>query len=385
MVGVAMRILDRIKFDGPLNNEAWIIYKVKEEGIVWGSQLVVGPGQIAIFVKGGEVLDIFSPGTYTLKSGNLPLLNRLVNLPFDNKTPFAAEIIFINTTANMALKWGTSSPVNVEDPDYGLLLGLRAFGRYGVKVSNGRLLLNQLIGTMNLDSGYNHNLINNQFTGMINTRLKSFLASFMNVNKISYLKIAEYYEDLSNSFYELISDDFDRYGIELINFYIESISPPREQFEKLRQYKEELALGEAFYTKRRSLDVLENIAGSDVGAIVATGMYSSGALNSPMEALTNNISKQSIENSKRLENSNEIVCTSCNKRNSLGSKFCSGCGEKLIKEKRCPVCSNVVCFIDRFCCSCGASLSEIKYCDKCGSEISSDSKFCSKCGSRCND
>ena len=83
-----MAIIDRIKYDGSTNGLQWLVHKYPSEQFVLGSQLIVGTGQEALFVKGGEALDLFGPGTYTLSTGNLPVLNKLVNLPFGGKTPF---------------------------------------------------------------------------------------------------------------------------------------------------------------------------------------------------------------------------------------------------------------------------------------------------------
>ena len=69
-----MAIFDRIKYDGASNNESWLVYKADIENIALGSQLIVGMGQEAIFIKGGRAQDIFTPGTYTLQTGNLPLV-----------------------------------------------------------------------------------------------------------------------------------------------------------------------------------------------------------------------------------------------------------------------------------------------------------------------
>ena len=159
-----MSILERIKYDGVTNGEPWLIYKCKEEDIAYGSQLIVSTGQEAIFVKGGRAQDIFTSGTYTLESGNLPFLRKFLNMPFGGKTPFSAEIVFVNRTDNLNLKWGTSSPVTYEDPKYGLILDLRSFGRFGVRIFDSRLFFNRFIGSMRLDSGYNHNFIINQFS-----------------------------------------------------------------------------------------------------------------------------------------------------------------------------------------------------------------------------
>ena len=40
-----------------------------------GAQLIVRPGQMAVFVHRGEIADIFEPGHYELKTDNLPLLS----------------------------------------------------------------------------------------------------------------------------------------------------------------------------------------------------------------------------------------------------------------------------------------------------------------------
>ncbi|WP_322176284.1 SPFH domain-containing protein [Acutalibacter caecimuris] len=98
------------------NGGQWLIHKYPSEQFVLGSQLIVNQGQEALFFKGGEALDLFGPGTHTLSTGNLPLLYKLVNLPFGGKTPFSAEIYYINTTDNIDMKWGTSTPIPLEDP-----------------------------------------------------------------------------------------------------------------------------------------------------------------------------------------------------------------------------------------------------------------------------
>ena len=92
-----MAIIDVVRFDG-LKSRDWLIYKYPSEELVLGTQLVVQEGQVALLVKGGIVADVFYPGTYTLATENLPILKSLINLPFGGRTPFSAEVYFINTT-----------------------------------------------------------------------------------------------------------------------------------------------------------------------------------------------------------------------------------------------------------------------------------------------
>ena len=105
-----MAFIDVVRFDG-LRSRDWLIYKYPSEELVLGTQLIVQEGQVALFVKSGMVADVFYPGTYTLATENLPLLKGLVNLPFGGKTPFSAEVYFLNTTVRLDVNWGTIDPV----------------------------------------------------------------------------------------------------------------------------------------------------------------------------------------------------------------------------------------------------------------------------------
>lgn len=104
-----MQIVDIIKYDGNDNNKQWLIYKYPSDEFVLGSQLIVNQGQEALFFRGGQALDLFGAGTHTLSTANLPLLNNFVKILFGGKTPFTAEVYFINKTVNLNMKWGTST------------------------------------------------------------------------------------------------------------------------------------------------------------------------------------------------------------------------------------------------------------------------------------
>lgn len=296
-----MTIIDRIKYDGTQNVSQWLIYKHPSDQLVLGSQLIVSPGQEALFIKGGKILDLFSPGTYTLSTGNLPLLNKLVNFPFDGKSPFAAEVYFINKTANLNLKWGTSTPIPLEDPKYGLILNISARGQYGITIHDSRLFLSRIIGAVPNGSTSDPLIILKYFNGLINTTIKSVTASFMITKKISFLEISQYLSELSSLFKQEVSDEFERFGIEIINFYCDSIAPKSNEYEKLRNTKEELALGLDFYKIRRTFDILENISTAETN--------------------------HHFENAKL-----QLTCSYCGASICSNMKFCSNCGEKITYE-----------------------------------------------------
>lgn len=79
-----MAIVDVIKHE---ISDTELVGKFKSDNIKIGSQLIVYPSQTAFFVKGGKILDEFTSGTYTLNSENIPILNKVVNIPFGGDTP----------------------------------------------------------------------------------------------------------------------------------------------------------------------------------------------------------------------------------------------------------------------------------------------------------
>ena len=139
-----MAFFQVIKFDGPQDALVW---KHPKENMNSGSQLVVGPAQTAVFVREGQICDLFESGTYMLDTNNLPILSALVNLPFGGRSPFTAEVFYVNQRSILDIKWGTPVPIQLKDPLYQVIIPLRAFGQYGVSVQDPGLFVEKLVGT----------------------------------------------------------------------------------------------------------------------------------------------------------------------------------------------------------------------------------------------
>ncbi len=374
-----MAIIDRIKFDGQASGLHWLVYKYPSEQFVLGSQLIVNQGQEALFLKGGEALDLFGPGTHTLTTGNLPLLNKLVNLPFGGKTPFTAEIYYVNRTVKLDLPWGTQTAIPLEDPKYGLLLNVGAYGQYGIAINNTRLFLSRIIGAIPHGAIGDYTTILKYFSGLIAAKTKSVVSEYMIKKQISFLEISAYLSELSDLFRGAVRDEFDRFGVEIVNFFCESIAPNQKDYEKLRGYKEELALGKDFYRERRSLDIAEELAknpstGGIANAGIGLGM-GLGAVNQFGTLFSN------IGSTVQAPPANTPACPHCGAGISAGMKFCGACGKPLAATTVCPHCNAEIPAGMKFCGNCGASLSAAK-CPSCGTENRPGMKFCGNCGAQ---
>lgn len=225
-----MAVVDRIKFDAP--SEEILVWRYPGEQLRLGSQLVVSQSQEAVFVKRGEALDVFGPGTHTLSTGNLPLLHRLVNLPFGGDTPFTAEVWFVNKTVRRDLKWGTKTPIPIIDSVYNYPVNVRAYGRWGLRITDSRSFVTQIVGTLKMTDTAR---IEEYFIGEIDQKFSDAMAEFFESQKTSVFQANAQLNELSTFTGNAISREFGRYGIEIVNFNIERISIPKEEMDKFQE------------------------------------------------------------------------------------------------------------------------------------------------------
>ena len=251
--------------------------KFPSDDLRTGSQLVVYPSQVAFFVKEGQIFDQFEAGTFTLRSSNIPLLNKVINIPFGNESPFKAEVWFINLTSKLDMKWGTPTPIQLEDPKYNIIIPVRAFGQYGLKVSEPELFLKTLIGNM---TSFSAEKVDSYFKGKLLSQLNVAIANKMANDNISILDINAHLMDMSEYCNEAINKHFAKYGLELEEFSIVSINIPQDDpsLIKLKEAKDLAArlkiTGRDVYQMERSFDVLEGAANSQGtgGQMVGMGM-----------------------------------------------------------------------------------------------------------------
>lgn len=103
----------------------------KENSIRYGSSLRVKDGEVAVFVypqADGKMQDfIVGPYDKKIETANFPILTSLLGLPWSGKSPFQAEIYFINLAGLVQIKFGVPF-FDVYDPrflDFGVPVAVR--------------------------------------------------------------------------------------------------------------------------------------------------------------------------------------------------------------------------------------------------------------------
>ncbi len=216
-----MAILDVIEWFDPSGRE--IIHRVPEGGsgeFRLGSQLIVRESQAAVFFRDGKALDTFGPGRHTLTTANLPLLTRLISLPFGGDSPFRAEVVFVNLKQFTDMKWGTPQPITLRDAEFGMVR-LRAFGRYAMQVRDPQHFVNAIVGTQGI---YTTQDLEDYLRSIIVSRFTDLLGEMTT----SLLELPRRFDELNAAMRTKLHDDFSALGLVMHGFFLESVSPTEE-------------------------------------------------------------------------------------------------------------------------------------------------------------
>ena len=166
------------------------------------------------------------------------------------------------------MKWGTPQPIQLEDPKYGIIVPVRAFGQYGIGITNPRLFLESLIGNM---SSFTADTIDNYFRGKLISSLSSALSRKIVLDQIPISNISVYLSEISDFCHTEIGKTFEKYGVSLKEFSVMSVNIPEDD-QSFKELKAAMATrakmnvaGKDVYQMQRSFDVLERAAGNTSG------------------------------------------------------------------------------------------------------------------------
>lgn len=345
-----MAVIDVVKWNAEPDEFIW---KYSSDQLSAGTRLIVSATQEALVVIGGEVSEPFTAGTHILDTQNIPVLRHLVNIPFGGQTPYSAEVWFVQKTSPLNLLWGTQDPIPLLDPKFQIPVPVRCFGQFGVKIEDSKKFYLKLVGTHNI---FNTAMLCDYFKGMVQTKIKSLVASKITMSKCSVFEINQHLNELSAEISNDMANDFAEFGVSLVNFYIQSVNFPQDDpaivslRESLAKRADMTILGYN-YTQERSFDVLqgaaqnEGMAGTFAGAGIGLGLGAAvgGAVGTAVNQTTANIINTSAPS---------LNCIKCNAQLEPGMNFCPQCGT----AQQLSCCGKILPSETNFCPVCGKKL-----------------------------
>ncbi len=340
-----MALYSVVKFEGIKKD--WLLYKFPSTEFNTNSKLIVTTGQVAILVHNGKIEKICEEGSYFLNTELIPFVKGYSKKVHGGSNPYPMEVYFVNKTIKLDMLWGTSQPIVILDPVYKVQINLRARGQFGVKLDNYQYFLQTLVGTLMRDSYVTYEIISDYFRGIINQTSKELITSYILKNKVTYFEILAHLSEIRSEIERSLFIHLEEFGFKVINMSIEALNAKESDLARLNEILHKKAeyeqLGDNIYRTSRGYDVLEKGAenNSSAGTIMGVGL----GMN-----MTNQLNSGSIIPPANTSNQ---TCSNCNSPISDNQKFCSSCGQKILKN-----------------------------CNKCNSEVQPGQKFCSSCGEK---
>lgn len=264
-----------------------LVKRIPDSGhleIIWGSQLTVRESQEAVFFRDGKALDVFGAGRHILKTQNVPVVGKWVtSFGYGENSPFRAEVVFVGKQLFANLKWGTREPILFRDAELNAIR-LRSFGSYSIQVNDTMLFVNKVIGTKGL---FATNSIEDYLKGIIVSKLNTVLGNELK----SVFDISKSIDQLNLILRTELQTDFNGLGLQIHDFYIQSISVPDEVQQMIDTRSGMGALGNLdqymkFKVANAIGDSANNTDGSsgafNTGAGLALGMLLPQMINSSM-------------------------------------------------------------------------------------------------------
>lgn len=384
-----MPIAQVIKYEGDNSTFVW---KHPVEDFNTNSQLIVHESQEAIFFMNGQPLDLFGAGRYTLETQNMPILNKIINLPTGGVSAFHCEVYFINKVDQMAIPWGTDSKIQYIEPTYGFPISIGAGGEMSLKVLDSKQLLLRLVGT---EKELNRDTLVTYFRAFLMARVKTYIAQVIKSEKINIFEIDEKLLEFSDELKGKLDGDFREYGISLEKFFVTRIVKPdgNPQYENFKQlyYRQYADVADAkirqqvgvidqqtvaqkmviesqgiaqkrniegySYQQERGFDVAEKLASNEGAGNISSAGIGLGMMAGIGGAVGNTIGTTF---STAMDGMNQTQM----------NRYCENCGTQLMDGAA-------------FCEKCGTPVHDFKdRCVKCGYEFQRQGKFCPKCGSK---
>jgi membrane protease subunit (stomatin/prohibitin family) len=380
----------------PDNLKSLIVYKHPDQNFPMYSQLTVDSDECAVFFKDGVVVGILGPGRHTLQTQNLPFLGQIVsNMTGGNV--FISEIFFVKTQPVRGLPFG--GPVGMmKDPTLLALVTPRIFGEMSVRVKDPARFIIGYVGQA--AAGDNEHILA-WVKGLFMNGVKQTLGEFCIRQKITFMEVAAYTQDLATAFMshapslgdigiEIVppmgtfsinfsDDDMKKLDaanetfataqreaqVEQIRVGTASAKAQQKQFEldqKFNQdarYVQQLAGNYQNYAAGQAMmgagqGMAEHGVGGGVagmGAQMAVGVGMGQAMGGAFQQQQPQFAPQPQPQFNPQAAGASVVCAKCNARQP-GGKFCAECGGPLAAQK--------------------------KFCTGCGQETAG--KFCANCG-----
>ena len=195
----------------PDNRKGQIVFKWPDLSIRKFTRAIVEPDEIALFVNQGQVIGQIGPGRHQIDANELPFLGAIIDTLSGGKA-YRAELYFVGTREYTGQAFGGRID-DVQDPQTGMIITLRVFGDYSMRVVDPAKLILNLTGTVDVTD-------NEKITDWIAEQLLKVMRTSVTTeivrNGWPILGLSAYTPDIEKAVIDAGNGQLDTYGLAIV-------------------------------------------------------------------------------------------------------------------------------------------------------------------------
>ena len=385
-----MALLGREFIAVPDDRKGQIVFKWPDVTIRRYTHAIVNADEMALFVNTGQVVQTLGPGRHQIDANELPGLGAIID-HVSGGNAYRAELYFVGTREFPGFKFGGRMD-DVQDPRSGLIVTLRVFGDYALRVADPVRLITNLTSTVDVAD-------NERIASWVSDQLLKVMRSHVTTqivrNGWPILGLMAYSADIEEAALQAGNAQLSAYGVELTrmgNFDINLKPEDEQQLKQLAKdtsYSQlaggfqnyaagEMALGAGQGMAKGGSGTEGAFLGAGFGMASAFGLQQQQA-QQQQAALAQQQAAQQAPPPQQAPPAQQapaqqappgqapaaappgaapatVACAGCQAANPAGAKFCMGCGQPLAPA--------------------------VLHCTECGTELPASAHFCATCGTR---
>jgi len=387
-----MALLGREFIAVPDDRKGQIVFKWPDITIRRFTRAIVNADQMALFVNTGQVVQTLGPGRHQIDANELPGLGAVIDAVTGGNA-YRAELYFVGTREYTGFKFGGRVD-DVQDARTGLVVTLRVFGDYALRVTDPVRLITNMTATVDVTD-------NERIAGWVSDQLLKVLRTHVTTqiirNSWPILGLMAYSAELEQATIEAANGQLVAYGVQLTRMGNFDVNLPPEDEQQLKQLAKDTSYAQLaggfqqYAAGEMALGAGQGMAkggGAADGAFLGAGFGLASAFGAQQAQAQQAAQAQAAQQAaaqhgvpygqggpqqggpqqggpqqggpppgaQPQQASSGPVCASCQAQNPAGAKFCMGCGQALAPA--------------------------VQHCTECGTELPAGAHFCSGCGTR---
>jgi membrane protease subunit (stomatin/prohibitin family) len=371
-----MALLGREFIAVPDSHKGQIVYKWPDASIRRFTRAIVNADEVALFVNTGQVVQTLGPGRHQIDADELPGLGILIDAATAGRA-YRAELYFVGSREYTGFNFGGRVD-DVQDPQTGLIVTLRVFGDYALRVIDPITLITNLVSTVDVtDNSKISNWVADQLLKVMRTDVTTQIVR----NGWPILGLSAYTQDIEQNAIVKANEQLLPYGVAISrmgNFDINLSPEDQTQLKTLAKDTSYSRLAGSFNNYAAGELALGAGAGMAQGGAAVGGAFLAAGLGAGGMAVAGPAGSPPPQAGCAgggaggyqgpppgggapaaigggAPAAGGVTCSNCSATNPAGAKFCSTCGTPVVAAgpAHCMGCGSELVPGARFCASCG--------------------------------